>query len=212
MIKFSLLESTRTICEKIKDTQEQWARADEIIDSWLENEGVGAEKVIKIIRSRFKTSGDIYPSFIEHLAYRLRREKRGYTQVLKYIDESLEMLGISIEEIANREHNSQAVNTVSIGNCIVSLKYISTFDWSEIFESTSMVEQTLRNDPDGTYPLMDFSSRNYYRRQVEKLAKKYGVSELHIAKEALELSKSKLEFIKNVKVLKMNQFKDTNVM
>ncbi len=190
LIRLSLIENIRSICEKIRDTQAQWAQADEIIDSWLNNEGTDADRIIRMIKNKFKSSGEIYPSFIEHLSYRLRREKRGYTQVLKYIDESLGVFGIGVEETALREHNSQAVYTVSIGNCIVSLKYISTFDWSEIFESISIVEQTLRQDPDGTYPLMDFSSRNYYRRQIEKMARQYKISELHIVREAVELARS----------------------
>ncbi len=190
MIRLSLIENIRSICEKIRETQSQWAQADEIIDNWLNNEGTDADRILRMIKNKFKNSGEIYPSFIEHLSYRLRREKRGYTQVLKYIDESLGVFGISVGETALKEHNSQAVYTVSIGNCIVSLKYISTFDWSEIFESISIVEQTLRQDPDGTYPLMDFSSRNFYRRQIEKMARKYKISELHIVREAVELAKA----------------------
>ncbi|HVI40970.1 MAG TPA: hypothetical protein VM577_09940, partial [Anaerovoracaceae bacterium] len=74
------------------------------------------------------------------------------------------------------------------------LKYISSYDWSEIFETISFLEKILRQDPDGIYNKMDINSRNYYKRQVGTLAKVYRVSELHIAKEAVDLAvKASLE-------------------
>ncbi|MDP4092707.1 MAG: glucoamylase family protein, partial [Bacillota bacterium] len=189
IIRIALIENIRSICEKIRDTQVQWNKADEIIDNWLENEGADADKIIKTVNNKFKAIDEIYPSFIEHLSYRLRREKKGYTQILKFIDDNLARFGTQLEDIMQKEHNSQAVSAVSMGNCILSIKYISTFEWTEIFESTSQVEQTLRNDPVGIYPLMDFASRNYYRSSIAKLSSKLDISELHIAREAVEQAK-----------------------
>lgn len=45
-------------------------------------------------------------------------------------------------------------------------------DWHEFVESLSVVEQILRTDPTEVYPLMDFASRDHYRHQIEKMAKK----------------------------------------
>jgi len=190
MMRLALIENIRNICEKIKDTRYQWSKADEITDSWLDNEGADAGKVIKSVESNFKAMEEIHPSFIEHLSYRLRRARRGYTQILKYIDENLDKYGMSIVDINQKEHNSQSVSAVSMGNCIISLKFVPTFDWVDIFESTSFTEQILRQDPDGTYPRMDFASRSNYRRKVEELADLYGVSELHVAREAVQLAKN----------------------
>ena len=65
-------------------------------------------------------------SFIEHLFYRLRRGGQSYNQILKYIVKALAKNGTTTENVTQKEHNSQAVNTVLIGNCIVSLKFVST--------------------------------------------------------------------------------------
>jgi cyclic beta-1,2-glucan synthetase len=43
--------------------------------------------------------------------------------------------------------------------------------------TTSSVEQTLRNDPAGVYPLMDFQTRDQYRHVVEEIAKSGNRSE-----------------------------------
>ncbi|MCX7711489.1 MAG: DUF3131 domain-containing protein, partial [Clostridia bacterium] len=185
MIRLALIEDIRNLCIKIRETRHQWGLADEITENWLNDEGADAGKIIKSIESKFKAMEEIHPSFIEHLAYRLRRARRGYTQILRYIDEHLARYGVSLEDINQKEHNSQSVSTVSMGNCINSLRFLATLNWVDIFETTSSTEQILRRDPDGTYPRMDFTSRSDYRRRVEELAAAYNVSELHVAREAV---------------------------
>ena len=189
MIRLALIENIRTICEKIKDTKEQWDIADEIYEKWCAEEDVDIEKIIMLFKNNIATIDEANPSFVEHLFYRLRRSGRSYSNVLRYIDENLDKFHTTTETIAQKEHNVQAVSTVSIGNCIASLKYISSLDWSELFEDVSFLEKILRQDPDGTYSLMDINSRNYYKNQIGVLAKKYRVSELHIAREAIGLAK-----------------------
>ncbi len=189
MIKLALIENVRIISEKIKDTKVQWNSADEIFEKWMADEGGDSDSIIKLLKNNIETENNVNPSFVEHLFYRLRRSGRSYAGTLKYIDENLDKYHTSAEAIAQREHNVQAVHTVSMGNCIASLKYLSSFNWSEIFESVSFLERILRQDPDGTYDRMDINSRNNYKKQVGILAKTYQVSELHIAEEAIELAR-----------------------
>jgi len=190
MIRLALIENIRNICEKIRDTQVQWRKADEAVDSWMGNDKFDPDRMLRSIKGKFRTIDEANPSFIEHLFYRIRRAGRGYHQISRYIEESLRKYGTTIEDVTQKEHNAQAVSAVTIGNCIISLKFISTSDWIDIFESTSSVEQILRQDPDGTYPAMDLASRNYYRARIEELASVYGVSELHVASEAVALAGS----------------------
>lgn len=193
MIKLALIEYIRIISEKIMEAKLQWNRADEIFEEWLV-EDEGDDRIIgKLLKNNIRSMEEVNPSFIEHLFYRLRRSGRSYSGILKYIDESLEKYNMTTEAIAQKEHNVQAVHTVSMGNCIASLRYISSFEWSEIFESISFLEKILRQDPCGIYEKMDIDSRNHYKRQIGILAKAYGVSELHIAKGAIDLAKKASE-------------------
>ena len=189
MIKLALIENIRMISERIKETKIQWNIADAIFEEWMAEENVDAEKVVRMLNNNVATTEEANPSFIEHLFYRLRRSGRSYSNVLKHIDENLDKFHTTTETIAQKEHNVQAVYTVSMGNCIASLKYISSIGWPEIFETVSFLENILKQDPDGTYNRMDINSRNHYKRQVGMLAKSYRVSELHIAEEAIELAK-----------------------
>src|SRR6185312_16330755 len=56
-------------------------------------------------------------------------------------------------------------------------------------ETTSVVEQTLREDPSEVYPEMDFASRDHYRHAVERLAKASPLSEVDVARTALRLAR-----------------------
>jgi len=189
VIRLALVENIRRLCENIKNTQLQWHKADEIFDEWIDNEGEDTDRIMRLFMDRLKTMDEANPSFVEHLLFRLRRSGRSYVEVLRTMDENLVKLGETTEQITQKEHNSQSMNTVSMGNCITSLRFFSTLDWSDLFESASFVNQILNQDPDGTYPLMDLFTRNYYRSSIEKLASMYDVSELYIAREAVELAK-----------------------
>ena len=189
VMRLALIESVRPLCENIKNTQMEWRKADEIYGEWMKNEIQDAGKASKAIIDSLKTMGEIKPSFIEHLYYRLRRSGRSCVPVLRTMDNALARRGVNIEQITRKEHDARSVNTVSMGNSITSLRYFGTLDFEDFFESASFVEQILKQDPDRTYPKMDLSSRNYYRSRIEEMAAVYGVSEIHIAREVLELAK-----------------------
>ncbi|MGE5461770.1 MAG: glucoamylase family protein, partial [Syntrophothermus sp.] len=73
-------------------------------------------------------------------------------------------------------------------NSILNLRLIATIDWKEFFESTSLLEQTLRRDPGGVYSQSDFQTRNHYRGVVEELARGSALQEIEIAGQALDLA------------------------
>ncbi len=189
MLQIALLENVRMICENIKETQEQWNLADAMIDKWWSDEVINEEKMIASFKNTLENTADADLSFMEHLFYRFRRSGKSYIHVLRDINEYLIQYSTKIEEVAQKEHNAQAVSAVSMGNDIVSFKYIASLNWTELFEALSFVEKILREDPGEVYLSMDSKSRGHYLRQIEKLSKIYGVSERHIAQAAIELAK-----------------------
>ncbi|WP_027621850.1 GH36-type glycosyl hydrolase domain-containing protein [Acetivibrio clariflavus] len=193
MLKLALIENIRYICQTIEKTQRQRRKVEEIISAVKSENGIDADKLIHAIKNEIKGEYKINSAFIEHLAYRLRKMGRAYAHVLRQIDDILGMNGTSIDYITHKEHSEQTARKGSIGNCIISLKYISSCDWVEIFEALSKVEEILRTDPDGTYNLMDLSSKNYYRKKIEELALEFDVSEKHIANKVVELAKRAME-------------------
>ncbi|HMU61460.1 MAG TPA: glucoamylase family protein [Gemmatimonadales bacterium] len=68
-------------------------------------------------------------------------------------------------------------------NVITSMRLIAALDWTEFFESVSLVDQALRASRD--YAAMDFASRDDYRHAVEALARGSERPELEVAQAAL---------------------------
>ncbi|MCG4587085.1 hypothetical protein L0P56_16475, partial [Anaerosalibacter bizertensis] len=105
----------------------------------------------------------------------------------------LNYLGTTVEKIIEKEHIKQANMKLKIGNSIISLKNISNLKWVNIFESLSIVEKTLKEDPLEVYRNMDLESKNYYIHHVQELAEKLNTKEIFIAKKALELARNEYE-------------------
>ncbi len=188
MMRIALIHHVRMICERIKETQTEWDKAEVLINKFWSDEVADIDQLVLQFKNVVEKNSGVNPTFVEHFFYRLRRSGKSYTAVLRNIDEILDKFETTIERVAQKEHNAQAVNTVSLGNCIMSLKYVSSLNWSSFFETVSYLEQILRKDPDGVYLLMDEDSRGYYLRKIETIAKKYRISEIRIARETLDLA------------------------
>lgn len=187
VMKLGLIENIRYICEDIQKTQIQRHSAEKIFDKWIHGDNMN--EIRNLIRRNIKEYNETSFLFIEHLLYHLRKSGKNYTNFLNIIEEALESQGTTIERCVRKEHELQSSNTVSMGNYITTLKYFSTLEWSTIFEEISFVGGILKEDSAGIYPLMDISTKNYYKGKVEELADSYDVSEIYVAKEAIELTK-----------------------
>ena len=88
----------------------------------------------------------------------------------------------------NPSGSSQNSNSDTVANIIISLRAISEQNWNDFFESVSHLELTLRKDPSGIYPQMDFKTRDLYRQKIEKLAKLSGRSEIELAELTIKLA------------------------
>jgi cyclic beta-1,2-glucan synthetase len=93
---------------------------------------------------------------------------------------------------SNRQSPSgKTGNNNLIPNIVLSLRAISEQNWNEFFESVSRIEHTLRQDPTGIYPQMDFKTRDIYRQELEKLSFSSGYEENELAQVVLRLARSK---------------------
>lgn len=77
-----------------------------------------------------------------------------------------------------------------MGNSITSINTIIRVNFLEIFEQINGVEEILKKDPADMYSKMDYKTRAYYRKEIEKIAKKTKISEIYIAKKCLELARN----------------------
>jgi hypothetical protein len=188
MLRIALVESLWNICEKINLSRREWHRADKA-EAELVSRELDEQQIEEILNKYLDGIKYISPSFVEYLLRKLRKSSNRLSIVTSLLDLRLGEINTSSKEITGLEHQLQAEMQVSIGNSITGLRLISEIDWTEIFESLSRVEKILRQDPCGIYALMDFESRDYYRHEVEKLARAFGTSEIFVAEKIVECAR-----------------------
>ncbi len=189
-LQIAIIENIREICEKIYSCQIQKYKAENIVERLVENktkpeQQFKANAIKKLKKDVFQ---DMKYPFIEYMSYILKRYgKKGYSY-LKALEEAVEMSENSVSEVIKKEHFDIAVRKVSIGNSITSMKKIQRINFLEIFEKINGVEEILRQDPSHIYEKMDDKTKEYYRNKIKEIAKKTKISEIYIARKALELA------------------------
>ena len=188
-LQIAIIENIKEISEKIYSAQIQKYKAENIAERLIENKSKSeqqyqAKKVQKDILKDMK-----YP-FIEYMSYILKRYgKKGYSY-LQALEETVEMTGTTVTDVIKKEHFDIAVRKVSIGNSITSIKKIQRINFLEIFEKINGVEEILRQDPANVYEKMDDKTKEYYRTKIKEISKKTKISEIYIARKALEIAQN----------------------
>ncbi|MEQ1871063.1 MAG: carbohydrate-binding protein, partial [Vicinamibacterales bacterium] len=128
----------------------------------------------------------LYPAFVVRLLHHSREHEPGAGVLRQQLDARLAANQLTLEDAIRAEGRDQATGQAFMSSLFGSLHLVSTFDWTEFFESVSLVEQVLRRDPAGVYGQMDFRSRDRYRHAVEEMAGLTGEAQLRVALKAVE--------------------------
>lgn len=178
-LQICIIEKIRNISEKIFITQMQRYKAQNMVNRFIERK---REKRFNIdVNSRY--------SFIEFLSYKLRQYGRISIPYIDALDKEIRKAGMTLDDVISREHFDIALKTLSMKNCIMSLKTIERINNVNIFERVSAVEKILKEDPADVYTKMDYSTKEYYRNIVLEISKKTKNSEIYVAQKAIELCK-----------------------
>lgn len=187
MLRIALIENIRVICDEIMETQNRYMLAEELSEElWKVRDR--REKISALIGEHFRFFETEDSAYLEELVSRLRKHGPESRLILSVLKERLGKLGLNLDEITMLEHQKQAQRHVSLGNAITSLRTLLNMNFTYVFEQLSAVEHILLNDPAGVYPVMDKASKNYYRLRVNKLAKKWNISEIEAAKQTVQLA------------------------
>ena len=97
-------------------------------------------------------------------------------------------LGAAAVELLAAEFARETPDPRRAEALFTTLRRLSAWDMGELLEKADAVEEILRRDPAGVYPRMDKASRRMYRRQTERLGRKYRLPEHTAAERAWELA------------------------
>ncbi|MGE0705703.1 MAG: hypothetical protein AB7P22_17410, partial [Vicinamibacterales bacterium] len=140
-----------------------------------------------------KWPSSIHPAFVTRLLLRSQEYGATAAALRQQLDAALTAAGQTVEDAIRSEGQHQATEQAAMANLVGSIRLVSTFDWSEFFESVSLVEQVLQRDPAGIYGRMDFRSRDRYRHAVEELADPTGEAQLRVALKSVERARQVAE-------------------
>jgi cyclic beta-1,2-glucan synthetase len=185
MLRAALLENIRQFAQRARselrggETARFWA------NRLMTANRRDPDRLFAILAELIKTHPHPGPAFSAQLMDHLYDEGPALAPVQAWLERTSQK---SPNELNRRERNRQTRDQLSIGNAFVSLRHLSLLDWKECFEALSGVERTLRQDPAGIYPGMDFATRDRYRRAVEDLHRGSGLPEEEVARRAVDLA------------------------
>ncbi len=188
MLRLALIENLRRVGVRIaadrmgRNLADYWA--DLITDVVVQE----PKSLILALADMARSNPPLTSAFVAEFARRLQGQGPALAMPLTWIEQHLSGCSKTIEQMVQSENQQQAADQVSMSNSIGSLRFLGAMDWREFVETMSMVEQTLRQDPRGTYGNMDFSTRDRYRHVVEKIAKIGMLSETEVAANAVRLA------------------------
>ena len=189
MLRLALIDNLRRVSAGVAidkvdgDLADYWAK--QMIETVEKNPG----NLILVIADMARSNPPMVSAFVSELTRQLRGKGPDLALSLNWIEQQLSERGLTSSELVNAENQKQAADQVSISNSISSLRLLGAMDWRDFVETHSVVEQTLREDQDGIYGLMDFSTRDRYRHVVEHIAKNSKISEHEVARIVVQLAR-----------------------
>ena len=186
MLRLALIENLSDVSARIASIR----NGHNLADSWADKMEVAISdrnKLLLIIADMARSEPPMMDAFVAELTRRL--QNAALPLPLTWIEQKLAEDGLTIEQVIETENTQQAANQTTVSNSIGSLRRLSEVNWNKFVELMSVVEQTLRNDPNNIYSNMDFTTRDRYRHAVEYLARLSQRSEFEVATTAILLAK-----------------------
>jgi cellobiose phosphorylase len=188
MLRLAVIENLRRIAGKIALDVIDHNLADHWADKMIATVNEKPGDLILVIADMARSKPVLDSHFVASFTRKLQGIGPSLALPLNWIEQQLAALGTSSNDLVLQENQRQAIDQVSVRNSIGTLRFIGATDWREFVETLSSVEQVLRQDKTGTYPLMDFATRDRYRHVIERIAKSSDLSETEVAQKAIELT------------------------
>ena len=188
MMRQALIENLRRVAARIATDRLDRNSASHWASQFIECVETNPKDLVLHLADMARPNPILSSAFVAELARRLQGQTPALVIPLTWIEQRLAETGQSIEQMVQIESQQQAVDQVSIGNSISSLRELEAVDWREFVEGLSVVERELCRDPAHIYQQMDFHTRDEYRHVVEEIAKLCPLSEHEVAIQAVQLA------------------------
>src|SRR6478672_4758873 len=189
MLRLALIENLRRLSILIAEEITNKALANRWADDMIAIAEKDPKNLVLVIADMARSEPPMESTFVAELTRRLQEKGSSLSLPLNWIEQRLSEMGVTSNELIQLDNRNQAATQVSISNSINSLRFLSTTNWKEFVEDTSIVEATLKRDINGVYGRMDFLTRDNYRHAVEKIAMTSNLSEQDVAEMAIRFAR-----------------------
>ncbi|MEO6173194.1 MAG: cyclic beta 1-2 glucan synthetase, partial [Arenimonas sp.] len=188
MLRLALIENLRRVSARITAAKIHADLAQDWANHMMETAEQDPKSLILIIADMARSNPPMVSSFVAEITRRLQGHGPALALPLTWIEQRLAESSLTIEQLVLSETQQQAADQVSMSNTIGSLRFLGAMDWKVFVETMSHVEQVLLKDIYGSYGNMDFATRDHYRHVIDRLAKRSQLSEVAVAREAIQLA------------------------
>lgn len=188
MLRLALLENLTRVSAQMgvdqidENLAIQWA---EKLEKIAEND---PKNLIMVLADMARSKPPMISSFVIPFIQKFQWKGAEMSIVISWVEHQLSEKNTSISSMMQNENQKQAADQVSMSNSINSLRFLAKTDWRDFVEEMSVTDTLLRTDPSGVYGKMDFNTRDMYRHAVEKISKKFTITEEKVAKIAVDLA------------------------
>ncbi|MBF0575130.1 GH36-type glycosyl hydrolase domain-containing protein [Dysgonomonas sp. GY617] len=188
MLRLALIENLQRIVSRLREKQSHR----DIANAWVDKLQLMAKKrpsrLIEVVSDMAKSNIPLSSAFVSEFCQRLSSQNPMLHIARRWLEQRLAEDGLTIEELIHLESQSQAADQLSVSHSIGSLRALAVTDWKVFVETLSLVEITLRKDPNNIYGQMDFTTRDHYRHRIETIAKYCPSSEVEVAERVIQLA------------------------
>lgn len=193
MLRLALIENLKRVAVRILIGRKDRDRANYWANKLMDTAQKDPKNVILETAEMAKANPSMTSSFVAELVRCIQGQNPALALSITWLEQRISEQGMTIEQLKHNESQQQAMDQVSVGNSINSLRLLNSINWKEFVEERSVVHSILLNDPGGVYGNMDFATRDRYRHVVERLSRKSRYSEKEISLKTLDMAKSSSE-------------------
>ncbi|MBO9135556.1 protein ndvB [Rhizobium sp. B230/85] len=182
LVRYALVDNLRRISIRVEHSRRMRGKANEAADELIRlAEPAKCAEYLKSLEPLTKDN-----TFATQFLYRLRDGSQTSSLAIDWLEQRMAAAGTDSEEVMMAEHTRLAAGNATMGHIIRSLREIDDTEWSVWVEEVSQVDKLLWTETD--YGALDAGSRNKYRKQIEKLARRSDKTEIEIAQIAIDMT------------------------
>jgi cyclic beta-1,2-glucan synthetase len=187
MLRLGLLESVRRMALRTVQRLDEIGVADAWVARILAADNERPEALREVLGEFVGDPPPLSAIFVSRLLRQLRLSRGAFPPLARF-EAWIGDQALQADEADAQATQRLALTQLMMANSITSMRAIAQINWRDLVEQQSVMDAVLRGDPSGDYPRMTFATRDWYRHEVERIAKGTKLREEVVAWHAIALA------------------------